>query len=378
MKITARSIAYGGEGVGLTDSGKVCFVRGLLPGETAEVRITEEKKRFARGVIGELLSTVPERVAPVCPHAGECPGCVYQHCTYETELAWKQRQFEYFLRDFPGERFPIFPSPARLGWRNRIKFHCEKEKHGYLGWDNTTLVPVERCLLAVPAINEFLEHAPLPADGTLLLRSCADRTGIVGEKEETLLAEELPAGGRFAVPASGFFQTNLPVASELVSRVTAELENRKVRTLLELFCGAGVFSIAAAKIMPELRSTGVELSPLSVAAAKLNARSAGVEKRCSFRASDALKFPAGRPDAVLLDPPRTGVVPKLLDRLLDCAPGLILYVSCAPDTLRRDLKILAGKYEVLSAGALDMFPCTAHFETFTVLTLSKSPSRYIL
>ena len=372
MKITARSIAYGGEGVGLTDSGKVCFVRGLLPGETAEVRITEDKKRFARGEIEELLSTVPERITPSCPHAGVCPGCVYQHCAYETELAWKQRQFEYFLRDFPGERLPIFPSPARLGWRNKIKFRCEGGKHGYRGWDNTSFVPVERCLLAVPAIAEFLEHAPLPADGVVLLRSCAGRTGIVGEKEETLLYEKLPPWGRFAVPAPGFFQTNLPVASELVSRVTAELERRQVRRLLELFCGAGVFSIAAAKVLPELRSFGVELSRPAVAAAKLNAEAAGVEKRCSFQASDALKFPATRPDAVLLDPPRTGAAPKLLKKLLDCAPGLILYVSCAPDTLRRDLKILETKYELLSAGALDMFPCTAHFETFTVLALSKS------
>lgn len=370
MKITARSIAYGGEGVGLTDQGKVCFVRGLLPGETAEVEITEDKKRFARGVIGKLLSSAPERIAPACPHAGACPGCVYQHCTYETELAWKQRQFEYFLRDLPGERLPIFPSPARLGWRNRLKFHCEKGKYGYRGWDNTTFVPVERCLLAVPAIDAFLKDAPLPSDGPLFLRSCADRTGIVGEKEETLLTEELPPWGSFKVPASGFFQTNLPVAAELVSRVTAELGKRNVRTLLELFCGVGLFSIAAAKVLPELRSTGVELSRPAVAAAKLNARSAGVDDRCAFRAADAVKFPDVGPDAVLLDPPRTGAAPKLLTKLLDRAPGLILYVSCAPDTLRRDLKILEPKYGILSSGALDMFPCTAHFETFTVLALS--------
>ena len=370
MKITARSIAYGGEGVGLTDRGKVCVVRGLLPGETAEVRITEDKKRFARGEIVELLSPVPGRITPACPYSDVCPGCVYQHCAYETELAWKQRQFAYFLRDFPGERLPIFPSPARLGWRNKVKLHCEGGKHGYRGRDNATLVPVERCLLAVPVINELLGHAPPPADGPLFLRSCADRTGIVGEKEETLLTEELPPWGRFQVPASGFFQTNLPVASELVSRVTAELEKRKVRDLLELFCGVGVFSIAAAKALPELRSFGVELSRPAVAAAGLNAKAACVEKRCSFQASDALKFPKGRPDAVLLDPPRTGAAPKLLAKLLACAPELLLYVSCAPDTLRRDLKILEAKYEVLCSGALDMFPCTAHFETFTVLALS--------
>ena len=118
----------------------------------------------------------------------------------------------------------------------------------------------------------------------------------------------------------------------------------------------------------------MELSRASVAAAELNAKATRVETRCSFQASDALKFPAGRPEAVLLDPPRTGAAGKLLARLLACAPETVLYVSCAPDTLRRDLKILEEKYDVVRSEALDMFPCTAHFETFTVLSLSKSRS----
>ena len=130
----------------------------------------------------------------------------------------------------------------------------------------------------------------------------------------------------------------------------------------------------AARVLPELRCSGVEAEKSAVEAARLNARQAGLGQRCRFQASDALKFPPGRFDACLLDPPRTGVSRPLLRRLLESGIPLLLYVSCGPDTLRRDLKILEARYQVTDAGALDMFPCTAHFETFTVLTLSNRPS----
>ena len=164
------------------------------------------------------------------------------------------------------------------------------------------------------------------------------------------------------------------MAAELVSRVIEVLKARGVRSLLELFCGAGLFSLAAARVLPELRCSGVEAEKSAVEAARLNARQAGLGQRCRFQASDALKFPPGRFDACLLDPPRTGVSRPLLRRLLESGIPLLLYVSCGPDTLRRDLKILEARYQVTDAGALDMFPCTAHFETFTVLTLSNRPS----
>lgn len=140
--------------------------------------------------------------------------------------------------------------------------------------------------------------------------------------------------------------------------------------MLELFCGTGVFSLAAAAQIQDFKSCGIELSKESIAAAKLNAQQRNLANRCRFESGDAGNFPQkGDFDTVLLDPPRSGVEKQLIKKLLKAPVPLLLYISCGPDTLRRDLEMLSEKYTVVQSGALDMFPCTAHFETFTILTL---------
>ena len=371
-QFTVTAIAYGGEALGRLESGEVCFLRGALPGEKVTVGITERKKRFARGKLNSVENESPHRIAPACPCASECPGCSFQHCTYELELEWKQKQFERFLKDFPGERLPIFPSPFRFGWRNRLKVACEKGKAGYRGFDNTTLVPIEKCLLATSEINEALRQTPIPDEGTLFFRSTPSWCGEIDGFSEKYLTEEIPSFGEFFVPPAGFFQTNPHVASELCRRVLETIDRYNVRSMLELFCGTGVFSLAAASQKKDLHARGIELASESITAARCNAEKRALSERCTFEAGDAVRFQTQHLyDMVLVDPPRSGLEPKLVKKLLQSEIPVLVYISCGPDTLSRDLKLLTSKYEVVESGALDMFPCTAHFETFTILNLRK-------
>ena len=370
-KLTIDAIAYGGEAVGRLASGAVCFVRGALPGEEVEVEITETKKRFARGKVLSLLTASPHRISPACPYAAACPGCAFQHCTYDLETEWKQKQFERFLKKFPGERMAFFPAPERFFQRNRLKLACEKGKAGYRGFDNKTLVPIEQCLLVRQEINSALQKTILPDEGTLFFRSTPSWSGEVSELQSEYLTETIPDAGTFKVPARGFFQTNTAVAAELCARVVRTVREFNAKNILELFCGVGVFSIAAALKIPGLQCHGIELSNTSIETAKLNADSYGLGNRCSFHAGDAADYPEGKYDLLLLDPPRNGLEKKLVRKILKSDIPVLIYISCGPDTLQRDLELLSEKYTVLRAGALDMFPCTAHFETFTILTLSK-------
>ena len=374
MKVTLKvdAIAYGGEAVGRLDTGEVCFFRGALPGEEVEVEITEEKKRFARGKVISLLTPSPDRIVPPCPYAENCPGCSFQHCNYKVETEWKQKQFERFLKGFPGERLPIFPSPERFGWRNRLKVACEKGKAGYRGFDNTTLLPVSQCLLCSDAINAALSRSVIPENGTLFFRSTSDFSGEADTFQGKYLKETIPGAGEFYVPPRGFFQTNIPVAAELCSRVNAAVAATGAQKIVELYCGVGVFSIAAALKNPALQCFGTELAADSIEAAKVNAAANGVQDRCHFYAGDAANVNLKQKyDLLLLDPPRSGIEKKLIQKIVNSSIPHLLYISCGPDTLRRDLELLSAKYTVVSSGALDMFPCTAHFETFTILTLSK-------
>lgn len=187
-----------------------------------------------------------------------------------------------------------------------------------------------------------------------------------------MLTETLHRHGTFQVPAGSFFQVNISVAALLADRVIRLVSDAAPEELLELYCGVGLFSVLAAKHCPSLTCFGMELDPYAIQAACRNAKFHGVASRCRFESGDASHFTGitnPRRGMVLLDPPRTGLSPEGTSRLRDLAPRWILYISCAPDTLCRDLARLGAgsEYRVCSSGLLDMFPGTPHFESVTLL-----------
>ena len=381
--VKAEGFAYGGEAFGRLPDGRVCFFRGGVPGETAELDIVSSKRSFARGVLRSVSETSHERISPVCPLAVRpgggvfCPGCSFQQVDYAVELRWKQRQLEDFLlRGKLAEASviaPPIPAPSRFGWRNRLKLSRACGEAGFFAEDNASIVPVEHCPLAVSAIDAALPTCrDIPGGDEIFLRwTAAD--GVVVNGGEREVTERLEEFGDFTVPASSFFQTNTGVASLLLRGVIAMLTGIGARRLLELYCGVGVFSLAATRMLPDLRAVGVELDASAIACARRNAAARGVAGRCRFTVGNAEKYRErpgeAPPDAVLVDPPRRGLSAHLIEALKRWRVPHVIYVSCAPDTLARDLKQLSGVYRVARCRLYDMFPCTAHFETLTQLDL---------
>lgn len=383
IPVQAEGFAYGGEAFGRLPDGRVCFFRGGVPGETAELELVCVKRSFARGVLRGVPAPSPERIAPECPLAvrpgvGEsCPGCSFQQVTYPVELHWKQRQLADFLlrgklADASVLDEPV-PSPSRFGWRNRLKLSRCGGKTGFFAEDNVSIIPVARCPLAAEALNSRLAELPDEAgDGEIFLRwTEADGAVVNGGMRE--LTEQLEEFGVFRVPASSFFQTNSQLAVRLLRGAVGMLEAVGARRLLELYCGVGVFSLAAAQMLPHLHAFGVESDAGAVACARRNAEARQIAGRCRFAVGNAEKWrraPQGElPDAVLVDPPRRGLSAQLIDAIKRWRVPHVIYVSCAPDTLARDLKLMAGVYRVARCRLYDMFPCTAHFETLTLLDL---------
>ena len=378
------SIAYGGEAVGRLPSGKVCFVPGGLPGEELEVEIIQDKKSFARAALLKVIQSSPERLVPECDlfRDHNCPGCAYLHCAYPLELQFKQQQLADFLnRDGlleNGRLCEPFASPRRHFYRNKLKLHSDGKDFAMVARDNETLIKLDKCPLAEYAINDALQNTPLPPSGETV---CWRYTSIDGvrsfpgkscPRNAEWLSETLPDAGMFKVPLDGFFQTNIEVAAELVRRVVDMISRSGVTELVELYCGVGVFSIAAAEKISGLTSVGIELNPAAIKAARWNAHRHGVDKRCRFFAGDAGKELKKTGDlansCLLVDPPRTGLSVETLNNIVSADPAKIIYISCAADTLRRDLVLFkrAG-WQVESAGVLDMFPGTSHFETLVAL-----------
>jgi len=360
LALKIQDLAFGGEGVGRVED-FVVFVPLVIVGETVWVQITELKKQFARAKLLRVDEPSPERVAPACRHFGECGGCQYQHLAYPAQLRVKQKQitdlFERVGKISRAAIAPVLPCPAPYGYRNRIMIRSQwngparKLVIGFIRTDNKFVEDIEECQIAEPALNEQIKQvrANPPPKGGL-----------------KVVLRVQPEG--WEVPRDSFFQNNFFLLPELVKTVRDFLGASRVRHLIDLYCGVGFFGIEAADVVESF--TGVEYDQLAIAAAQRNAASRQVTNG-EFIAAKAeavlpellKKFP-GAQTAVLLDPPRKGCWPELLALLRQTAPAQVIYVSCHPATMARDLNILCadGVFELVRVQPLDMFPQTQHVE----------------
>ncbi|HEV8541341.1 MAG TPA: class I SAM-dependent RNA methyltransferase [Verrucomicrobiae bacterium] len=358
-RLQITDIAFGGEGVArLGDF--VVFVPFVITGEEVEAEVTEVKKNFARARLISIVRPSDQRVQPHCPYFGECGGCQYQHIAYAEQLRIKEKQIrDLFQRvgRFEAEIEPVVPSPREYGYRNRIMIRSQWNKPeqrlniGFVRYENRLVVDIDHCPISEPEVSEAIKsvraHPPPKGGLKVVLRKFPDD---------------------WEVPKDSFFQNNFFLLPELVKTVRDYLRASGTRFLLDLYCGVGFFGIEMAGSVE--RVIGTELDKKAVAAAQNNAKRRGLSN-IEFLTGDTgellpallRQFPASQ-TSVIIDPPRTGCTPEILDLLRETRPKQIIYVSCHPATLARDLNLLSadGLYEVGHVKPFDMFPQTQHVE----------------
>ena len=393
-----------GAGVARAD-GCVHFVHETCPGEKVAAEIVLEKKSFKEARVVSVENPSCDRLAePDCrietdKGSVRVPGCVYDHVTHEAELRYKHDQLLSFLtRQAKIENAAElvggpFVSPKTLHYRNKITLHSSHGADGrlllgYFGDDNVSIIDIPQCPLAVTQINEELAAMRrdkafwrwLGPDNSVSLRwTEADGVVVIPESkteqgaELPALTENTPIVGTLKVPARGFFQVNPEVGTALVSYVTGIVQECAPRELLDFYCGVGVFGLSASKVKVH-KVVGFDSGRSVIRLANLNARSKGLPTRffCEYSsrvASRALgQLPKNNAMAIV-DPPRAGLEKEVTAALVATPVDNLVYVSCSPDTLSRDLASLVGSgvYKVRSTRIFDMFPRTAHFETATHL-----------
>jgi 23S rRNA (uracil1939-C5)-methyltransferase len=406
--VSIEKIVYGGEGLGRLADGRAVFVPFVLPGEKVQIELTEEKARFARGLANVWLQTSADRIAAECPYFSVCGGCHYQHMPYELQLETKLETLRDQLSRIGGvdatKVSEITASPQPWAYRNQIQMQLNEDgEMGYVRADYQGIVAIQSCPIAMQGLNELLDKLELdPESGISRVSFREDSFGerfILLEGEDELPPEmtiELDAslgylnshqhyyhlagndqlhyqilGKELSLSPESFFQVNTPMAELLVEHVVKLVEQSKPYNLLELYSGAGLFSVFLAEKVSHLIAIESAPSACYDFANNLDAFEnvslyEGPVEQVLPELLPGLK--ADMPDLVLLDPPRAGLHPKALDALVKLAPKNIVYVSCDPSTLARDLKRLAQQgYEVETIHAFDMFPQTFHVETMTVL-----------
>jgi len=370
LTLTISDIAFGGEGVAREDD-FVLFVPFVAPGDVVEVEVTEVKKRFARARLLRLVAPSSERVEPACPHFGVCGGCQYQHLSYPTQLRLKHKQiadlFERVGQFDPGLIAPVIPCPQPYGYRNRIMIRSQWDKFkqglniGFIRADSRLVVDLDECKIAEPALNEQIKrvraHPPPKGGIKVVLR--------------------IPPPG-WDVPPDSFFQNNFFLLPKLVDVVRELLQRAATRHLVDVFCGVGFFSLEMGDRVESF--AGVELDGLAIKAARRNAAARG-RTNGEFVAGAAEELLPGllrrftaQATTVLLDPPRKGCRPETLDLFRQVRPAQIIYVSCDPATMARDLNVLCaeGVFELAQVVPLDMFPQTSHLESVADLRCKTS------
>ncbi len=417
---------YGGAFLARVE-GKAIFVPLTLPGEQARIRITQNKSGYSTAEATEILTASTERTRPRCPHFGVCGGCSYQHTGYATQLNFKQAILRETLErggvEPPQEISVLAADP--WAYRNRIRLAFDAAGNpGYRGRKSHAVIPIAQCPIAAPlllaaadAAAEILRRVPPnlrpaelslfcdPAESALLVTFfAADSAGIrldplaesLHERIPALRSAELAAGGRpghpprtlaqwgsasLSYPAAGFdyrvnhgafFQVNRWLVDGLVEQVTA---GQQGSLAWDLFAGVGLF---ARKLTAGFeRVVAVESAPTAVNALEENLKgtcgTAVPAATLGFlrRTREAPRPDTIVPDLIVVDPPRTGLGAEITALLAELAAPALVYVSCDPATLARDLRALVGSgYAIHSITLADLFPQTFHLETVVHLRRS--------
>jgi len=371
---TITAVAHGGYGICRID-GQVCFVPYALPGDSVRVRIVRRTKGVLWGQIEQICEPSPDRIEPPCGCFGACGGCTWLHFAYPAQAQWKQRIVRDSLERIARVEADIARAddPARrLNYRTRAEFHLQNGRMGFYALNTHSLVDIENCLLCHDNLNAALRQLrPLslketeieitvnPEGPDVMVWTQRPRRGL----EKHFSAVDWP--GKYGARAQFVFD-GIPIvngtfsqSSLLLNRVLKRVVRERVGTperLLDLYCGNGNFSLD----MPEsTRVVGLDHSGAAVdAAARVRPDSYRVADEETFAQTLAEPW-----DTIVLDPPRTGAK-AIMERLARADAQTIVYVSCDPATLARDLKtLLAHGWNLRSSTAVDIFPNTPHIET---------------
>jgi 23S rRNA (uracil1939-C5)-methyltransferase len=409
-------MSHGPDGVG-RHQGRVVFVRDTAPGDVVDVRITERRRSYSRGVRRATRIPGAARREPPCPYIGRCGGCQWQHLTYAAQLEAKHRNLVDHVARIgaldPGPIRPPLPAPDEWRYRHRLNLRVQDRRLGFYRAASHELVEIDACLIAAaPAdaglaaarrwlgmVDTRIRRLALVASeegGALVLAANAEGPFVPGDGPRNLDVVARPAetgvrgvvmygkGWRHAwgdvgvsFTADGvsllttggeFTQVNLAANRLLVATVVALAATEPGDEVLDLYCGAGNLTLPIAR--RGARVLGIERSLRAVTDAEANARRLGLAHHCRFvcgPVEQAVRELTVAPRIVILDPPRGGAAAIVPD-LLRLRPRRVVYVSCDPPTLARDVATLARRgYRLEAIQPIDLFPQTYHLEAVACL-----------
>ena len=383
-----------GRGIGKINN-KIIFIPNTLPGEIVEVKITNDKKNYCEGNVFKYLKVSDKRIESNCPYYGKCGGCNLRHLSYSEQLDYKQKKVEDIIHKYTNLDIKInniIGSKNVDNYRNKVTFHCDNTL-GLYECQSKKIINVDKCLLADEKINNILKESQKLELNTkeVIIKASTHETmiyyegnikGIEKLNVDTIINKDKIIKGKgyiaenlnnlkFIISPTSFIQVNTKQTIKLYDKVKEMANLSKKDNLLDLYCGTGTIGLYLSDKCNQV--LGVEINSEAIKDANKNKLLNNIEN-ATFIAGDAkevIKRTNFKPDVIVVDPPRSGLFKGMVDDIIKFNAKKIIYVSCDPITLARDLKELNVKYNIKEIQPIDLFPNTHHVENVVLLEKNK-------
>ena len=374
MKVEIEKLDHYGRGITKIND-KICFVENALPEEIVEIEIKKETKKYILATTTKIIKQSKDRVVPSCPCSNVCGGCHLSHLSFEQENKFKEQKVTEILEKFAKIKDItikniVYDKPYH--YRNKITLHQKENKIGLYAQKTNTIIPIKNCLLVTEKLNDEIKKV-LPSKEENIILRIGNKTGEIlyqNSKKETIIS--YIGNKKYQVSKQSFFQVNNIITEKLYDEIKSIVKNRNSKNILDLYCGTGTIGIYISDIVDKV--LGIESCKEAVEDANSNKELNNITN-CTYKqgkVEDLTKEITKEYDTAIIDPPRSGLHKNVVEKLLEITPNTLIYVSCDPVTLARDLNLLKDKYEIEYIRPYNMFPRTYHVECVCVLNSDKS------
>ena len=366
MNYEVEILSYDHQGRGMARiDNKVVFIPNTIPGEIVNIKITKDKKKYMEGEVINFIKEASTRVKDLCPYYEICGGCDLLHIPYQEQLKYKQNKIENIIKRYLGQNITInniIPSDNQFHYRNKVTFHTDGKKVGFYDKKSKKIASIDTCLLLDDCLNTYqIDRNNLKDD--IVLRTNGKQVLDNGHDKIMITIGKY----KYNVSLESFFQVNTNVTYKMYEKIKEYAACTKEDTILDLYCGAGTIGIYVSDTCKEV--LGIEINEQAIKDANEN-KDINHVSNIKFITSDVAKVIdklGFNPTIVLVDPPRAGLDNKTIEYIIKMKPSKIVYTSCDPMTLVRDLNTLNQYYEIKEITPFDMFPNTYHIENVTLL-----------
>jgi 23S rRNA (uracil1939-C5)-methyltransferase len=376
---------YASDGVSIAyENEKVIFVRYAVVGELVRVNIYKETKDYAMGEPLEIIEKSPDRIEAPCQYFALCGGCDYQMLSYDKQIEIKKmivtETFSRIGKTDISKILEVIESPLKYNYRNTetFKVYTKLKKIGFFRKDTKSIVDIDKCHLAMSgintAMNDVRNQTEFPPHNFKVRTTLENETVVnmikTDKYEDREVHETIKAAGKslkYKISKDSFFQTNDYVIPLWIEKIISFLDESHKERIFDLYCGIGLITLFVSFFAKE--TIGVEIQKSSVADAKYNVEINKIDSNIKFvlAAVEETLSELGKADVMIIDPPRRGMDREALDTLMKLAPNKIIYSSCKPSTMARDIEILSEMYKLEKMVLVDMFPQTHHCEMLSLL-----------